>query len=238
MSTMVPMYGFGGGGGTGATLTVTAPAGCTVTVSKDGKTKTKTAGADGVAVFNGLASGEWTLTISDGSHTVQKTVTITADYAVKGLPALFDYGNQNYTWTAEAVKQSSPTDGVAPAVTENEDGSVSVKLTKNNDGMISGGYISEPVDLSLVDTLFVDFTEQKSVSEIANSSYIYVMPVDYASVDESYFSGISLTGKQSPVSLDVNNIGGMCRVLIQLYINTYAVGKGYVNITVKRVWGE
>ena len=228
----------GSGGGMGATLTVTAPAGCTVTVSKDGKTKTKTADSSGVTVFKGLATGEWTLTIADGSHTVQKTVTITADYAAIVSPVLFDYGNQNYTWTAEAVKQSSAADGVAPAVTENEDGSVSVKLTKNDNGVISGGYISEPVDLSLVDTIFIDFTEQKSVNGNANSSFLCVMPVDYASVDESCFSKISLTGKQSPVSLDVNNISGMCRVLVQLYINTYAVGTGYVNITVKRVWGE
>lgn len=69
------------GGLTGAELTVTAPAGATVTVSKDGKVKTKVAGADGVAVFNGLTTGDWTLTITDGEQTAQKTVTITADYA-------------------------------------------------------------------------------------------------------------------------------------------------------------
>ena len=83
MQTMVPLYGFGGGsGGTGAALTVNAPAGCTVTVSKDGKTKTKTAGADGVAVFKGLATGEWTIVITDGEQvSPTKTVTITADYS-------------------------------------------------------------------------------------------------------------------------------------------------------------
>ena len=76
------LYGNGGGsGGTGATLTVTAPSGCTVTVTKDGKTKTKTAGADGMAVFRGLATGQWTVTITDGEQTAQKTVTITADYS-------------------------------------------------------------------------------------------------------------------------------------------------------------
>ena len=68
------------GGGSGGTLTVTAPAGATVAVSKDGKTKTKVAGTDGVAVFKGLSSGEWTLSITDGEQTAQKTVTITADY--------------------------------------------------------------------------------------------------------------------------------------------------------------
>lgn len=83
MQTTIPLYGFGGGGGggTGAALTVTAPSGCTVTVRKDGKTKTKTAGADGVAVFKGLATGQWTVTITDGEQTAQKTVNITADYS-------------------------------------------------------------------------------------------------------------------------------------------------------------
>ena len=68
------------GGGSGGTLTVTAPAGATVTVSKDGKSKTKVADLDGVAVFNGLSSGDWLLSITDGTQTAQKTVTITADY--------------------------------------------------------------------------------------------------------------------------------------------------------------
>lgn len=84
MQGMVPLYGFGGGsGGTGATLTVTAPAGCTVTVSKDGKSKTKVAGADGKAVFKGLETGEWTITITDGEQTAQKTAMVTADYAAE-----------------------------------------------------------------------------------------------------------------------------------------------------------
>ncbi len=68
------------GGLNGVTLTVNAPAGATVTVSKDGKRKTKVADTDGVAVFKGLSTGDWTLSITDGTQTAQKTVTITADY--------------------------------------------------------------------------------------------------------------------------------------------------------------
>ena len=83
MSTTVPLYGFGGGGsGAGGTLTVTAPVGVTVTVSKDGKTKTKVAGSDGIVVFKGLASGSWTVTITDGSQTAQKVAAINTDYAL------------------------------------------------------------------------------------------------------------------------------------------------------------
>lgn len=75
------LYG-NGGGTTGATLTVTAPAGVTVTAAKDGKSKTKAAGTDGVVIFKGLESGEWSLTISDGAHTATNNITITADYAI------------------------------------------------------------------------------------------------------------------------------------------------------------
>ena len=82
MSIAVPLYGFGAsGGGSGGTLTVTAPANVTVTVSKDGKTKTKNSGTSGVVVFKGLASGTWTLTITDGSQTSSKPVVDTADYS-------------------------------------------------------------------------------------------------------------------------------------------------------------
>ena len=81
MSISVPLYGFGGGSGvSGATLTVNAPAGATVTVSKDGKTKTKTAGTDGTAVFKGLDTGTWTVTITNGTDTSTDTVDLVADY--------------------------------------------------------------------------------------------------------------------------------------------------------------
>lgn len=45
-------------------------------------TKTKTASSDGIAVFKGLSAGDWTITITDGTQTPTKTVTITTDYSV------------------------------------------------------------------------------------------------------------------------------------------------------------
>ena len=81
MKGLVALYGFGGGsGGSGAALTVKAPAGVTVTVSKDGKSKNKTANSSGIAVFKGLSTGEWTVTITDGEKTASKPVTIIADF--------------------------------------------------------------------------------------------------------------------------------------------------------------
>lgn len=71
-----------GGSGSGGTLTVTGIAGHTVTATKDGKTYTRTFNSGGVAVFKGLSTGIWTLTMAGGGQTATRTVTVNADYAV------------------------------------------------------------------------------------------------------------------------------------------------------------
>lgn len=69
--------GFGASGGEGGTLKVNAPPLVVVTITnKAGKTKTKTANADGMAIFKGLASGKWDVTIVNNDG---KPTTITAD---------------------------------------------------------------------------------------------------------------------------------------------------------------
>lgn len=71
-----------GGSGSGGTLTVTGVAGHTVTATKDGKTYTRTFNSGGVAVFKGLSTGTWTVTMAGGGQTATRTVTVNADYAV------------------------------------------------------------------------------------------------------------------------------------------------------------
>ena len=71
-----------GGGGSGGTLTVTGVVGHTVTATKGGKTYTRTFNSGGVAVFKGLSTGTWTLTMTGGGQTATRTVDVTADYAV------------------------------------------------------------------------------------------------------------------------------------------------------------
>lgn len=73
----------GGGGGSGGTLVITAPAGVTCTVSKDGKVKTKTVDSSGVAIFKGLDTGTWTVTITGDGQTAQKSVIIKTDYSTE-----------------------------------------------------------------------------------------------------------------------------------------------------------
>lgn len=68
------------GGGSGATLVVTGVAGDTCTITKGIKTHTKTFGTDKKATFKGLATGTWTVKMTNGSKTSTRTITITADY--------------------------------------------------------------------------------------------------------------------------------------------------------------
>lgn len=71
-----------GGGGSGATLTIIGVAGATVTASKNGKTYTRTINNSGTAVFKGLSTGIWTVTMSGGGQSTTRTVKITADYSL------------------------------------------------------------------------------------------------------------------------------------------------------------
>ena len=107
MSIAVPLYGFGASGGTGGTLTITAPAGVVVTISKDSKTKTRIADADGKAVFRGLSTGTWAVTITDGEKTARKPVAITADYSTI---MVFFSATINITYPAGST--CTATDGV------------------------------------------------------------------------------------------------------------------------------
>lgn len=70
------------GGGSGCILTITAVASETVTISKNGKSKSKTADSNGVAVFRGLDTGKWTITIVRGGAPITRVVAVTADYSV------------------------------------------------------------------------------------------------------------------------------------------------------------
>lgn len=71
------------GGQTGATLTVTSSGAGTITVSNTslGKSYSKSVTAGGSAVFKGLATGTWTVKLSNGTQTSTKNITITSDYS-------------------------------------------------------------------------------------------------------------------------------------------------------------
>ena len=71
-----------GGSGSGGTLTVTGVVGDAVTVSKDSKIYSRTFNSSGIATFKGLKTGAWTVTMTDGTSTASRTVTIDSDYTL------------------------------------------------------------------------------------------------------------------------------------------------------------
>ena len=111
-----------GGGGSGGTLVVTGVAGSTVTVSKDSKTYTRTLNSSGKATFKGLATGTWTITMTDGTQTVTRTVTITADYDLT-----IAYFSATITITYPAASTCVITDSEGTQVASDTNGDSSAK---------------------------------------------------------------------------------------------------------------
>lgn len=70
------------GGGAGGNLKVIALAGVAVTVTKGSKVKQKVADAAGVAMFTGLETGAWTVTLPADVSPPTRTVDIDVDYVV------------------------------------------------------------------------------------------------------------------------------------------------------------
>lgn len=70
------------GGGAGGNLKVIALAGVAVTVTKGSKVKQRVADAAGVAMFTGLETGAWTVTLPADVSPPTRTVDIDVDYVV------------------------------------------------------------------------------------------------------------------------------------------------------------
>lgn len=111
----------GGSGGSGATLVVSSPVNVSVTVSKDDKSYTKNSGSLGSTTFKGLATGTWTVTISNNGQTATKTIEITADYAIT---IAFFSASINITYPANSTCVVTNSGGQTVAINTNTGSSV------------------------------------------------------------------------------------------------------------------
>lgn len=117
---MAEIFGYpimGGGGSSGGTLTVAGVAGSTVTVSNADKSYTRTLDSTGKAIFKGLASGTWTVTMTNGTQTATRSVEITADYSVS-----IAYFAATINVTYPAGSMCTATDGVTTLTAPNTTG--------------------------------------------------------------------------------------------------------------------
>lgn len=95
------------GGGAGGNLKVIALAGVAVTVTKGSKVKQKVADADGAAMFTGLETGTWTVTLPADVSPPTRTVDIDVDYVV-----VIAYFSATINVTYPAGSTCTCTDGV------------------------------------------------------------------------------------------------------------------------------
>ena len=173
----------GGSGGTGATLTVTAPAGCTVTASKDGKTKTKTAGADGLAVFKGLETGTWTVTITDGEQTAQKTVTVTTDYDTS---ITFFTATINVTYPAGST--CTATDGVR-TLESNDSGTFAFTVDNVGPWTVTSTYDTATIEVSNDETVHLDLSKLYLIKKGYPTNHLQDNPPMSTTNGVAYFTG-------------------------------------------------
>ena len=215
MSISVPLYGFGASGGTGDELTVVTPgAGISVTVEKDGKAKTKISSADGTAVFRGLESGEWTVTMTDGSQTATKTATVTTEYSVE---LTFFAATIHVTYPAGST--CTATDGVTTMTAPDTSGAWEFVVSNAGAWTVSyAGYLYS--DLCTVDITASGQTENVTLilaSYIFKAGYGYQKDITYnvrpenVSVTDDKITIDSSSGIAfgSANTIDISKYGGM-----------------------------
>lgn len=170
----------GGGGGSGGKLTVNAPAGVTVTATKD-RVITRTANAEGVAVFKGLSSGTWWLSIDDDTHepSTPVSVEITVDYN-KTLAFFAAY--INITYPAGSI--CTATDGVSTFTAPNTSGTWALTVLNKGTWTISNGEVSENVEIT---------ADGQTVSvELSSQTFIYYYQTGVTGVEAGSWDGLNI----------------------------------------------
>lgn len=139
------VHGIAGVGG--ATLTVNAPAGSTITVTNGVDSFTKTGG---VAVFERLGEGTWTVIASKDGQTATRSVAIDISYDV-GLSynAYFYYG-EVVPFTSWVNNDSYTTVTITDRITFTCDGGTSART--------ASAYTESPVDLTNVSKIRMKYT--------------------------------------------------------------------------------
>ena len=213
-----------GGGGSGGTLTVTAPAGVTVTVSKDGKTKTKVAGPDGIAVFKGLSSGEWTLTITDGIQTSTKPVVITADYS-----AVIAFFAATINVTYPAGSTCTATDGTTTLNAPDTSGTWVCVVPNAGTWTVT---ITDGSDSASTDVSITDNGQSKSVTIVYWNGELYKNGNEYSSVTGGWKTAGSVTKGSTSIVVGAKKSSASADYTAKAYHSNYIDFTNFSKLTV------
>lgn len=213
-----------GGGGSGGTLVVTSSGAGTVTVSNTtlGKSYSKTVTAGGSVTFKGLKTGTWTVTLSDGTQTVTKTVTINADYSTS-----IAYFSASISITYPATSTCVVTNSSGETVASDSNATSSAKTwtaTVNATGTYTITATSTSDSNKTKSTTVTITADGQSVSVTLNYSLLLYSPTgDWESYVGGYASNdqasVSESNNQLVFLLKQNPYGENAVYDIQVYTN-------------------
>ena len=244
---MAEIFGYpiiGGGGGSGGTLTVTGVAGSTVTVSNGDKSYTRTLDSNGTATFKGLSSGAWTVTMTDGTRTATRTVSVEADQELTieyelviyedGAFKIGSFARSGASQWSQAISNQELVYSINTTVNIQDFTSIfesaEVDLTQYNRlcVQIASGYVSKQLTTTYGDCATFINLQARSGSTALSSVTL---------VDSKSFNGAAGTVSAKTASCDVSAITS--NVKIAICCTTYQ-WKGSININanvhITKIW--
>lgn len=198
------IYGAGIGSKLFALIIVTYPEGNTCTCSNGTKTL-KAKNTSGRWIFSVPSIGTWTVSVTNGTDTITKTVEITAEGQSEDVKmsfwdgALYDAGNQ-YTDITGGWKT------IKGKVTFNED-SITISAAESSEAIVG---TTNAIDLSGFTTLKVTVVVPADYRNLGGSIKLWNLDTNKAVSSVEYNK--TLTDKTSVTTLDISAINEPCQV--------------------------
>lgn len=227
--------GGGGGGKLFAIIAVTYPAGSVCTCSNGTKTL-KAKDTSGKALFNVPSAGTWTVSCTDGSSTVSKSVTITAAGQVESVKLsydliLYDSGDE-YTDITGGWSGFACYSGTSKGTFTKNSSSIYIKSNGSKGAQSIAAAPANKIDITDISTLKVNVTSFNVQSEY-RSYFLLSSSRDTSSVSNAAAS-IEIKGT-GEIALDVSGLSGSYYVIVY----TRAVdGANTYELTFNRVYGN
>lgn len=217
-----------------AIIAVTYPAGSTCTCS-DGTTTLTARDTSGKALFNVPSAGTWTVSCTDGSSTVSKSVTITATGQVESVKLSYDlilydsgeeYSDITGGWSGFACYS-----GTSKGTFTKNSSSIYIKSNGSKGAQSIAAAPANKIDITNISTLKVNVTSFNVQSEY-RSYFLLSSSRDTSSVSNAAAS-IEIKGT-GEIALDVSSLSGSYYVIVY----TRAVdGANTYELTFNRVYG-
>ena len=224
----------GGGGKLFSIIAVTYPEGSVCTCT-DGTKTLKAKDTSGKAIFNVPSAGTWTVSCTDGSSTVSKSVTITAPGQVESVKLsyaliLYDSGDE-YTDITGGWSGFACYSGTSKGTFTKNSSSIYIKSNGSSGAQSIAASPENKIDITDISTLKVNVTSF-NVQSGYRSYFILSSSRNTSSTDNSVATKeITGTGE---TELDISGLSGSYYVIVY---NRAVNGANTYELTFDRVYG-